>query len=75
MPPPNRAQISQNEGIAMSVFDPGQFDSISAAAKAYSNFKSTLSRRIYGRYLREHFTPKKKKPSKTEEEMLIIDIL
>ncbi|KXL46718.1 MAG: hypothetical protein FE78DRAFT_89105 [Acidomyces sp. 'richmondensis'] len=39
MPPPNRVQISQNEGsimLAMSAFNSGQCDSISAAAKAYN---------------------------------------
>jgi predicted HTH domain antitoxin len=45
MPPPNRVQIRQNESsiiIAISAFNSGQFDSISAAVKAYNVSKSTL---------------------------------
>jgi len=61
--------------LAMSAFNSGQCDSISAAAKAYNVSKSTLFRRIHGRSSREHFTPTNKKLSKTEEEVLIKDIL
>jgi transposase-like protein len=61
--------------LAMSAFKSGQCDNISAAAKAYNVSKSTLFRRIHRRSLREHFTPTNKKLSKTEEEVLIKDIL
>ncbi|KYG39969.1 hypothetical protein M433DRAFT_161087, partial [Acidomyces richmondensis BFW] len=54
MPPPNRVQISQNQGSIMLAI-------ISAAVKAYSVSKPTLFRRIHGRSLREHFTPTNKK--------------
>ncbi|KYG40873.1 hypothetical protein M433DRAFT_159781, partial [Acidomyces richmondensis BFW] len=49
--------------------------SISAAAKAYNVSKSTLFRRIHRRSLRQHFILTNKKLSKTEEEVLIKDIL
>ncbi|KYG50447.1 hypothetical protein M433DRAFT_148882, partial [Acidomyces richmondensis BFW] len=62
----------QNEGsimLAMSAFNSGQCDSISAAVKAYNVSKSTLFRRIYRRSLIERFTLTNKKLSKTEEEI------
>ena len=61
--------------LAVSVFNSGQCDSISAAAKAYNVSKATLFRRIYGRSLRENYIPNNKKLSKTKEEVLIKDIL
>ncbi|KXL42439.1 MAG: hypothetical protein FE78DRAFT_93713 [Acidomyces sp. 'richmondensis'] len=54
MPPPDRVQVSQNEGSIMLAI-------ILAAAKAYNVSKTTLFRKIYRRSLREHFTPTNKK--------------
>ena len=61
--------------LAMSAFNLGQCDSISAAAKACNVSKTTLFNRIQGRSSREGYTPNNKKLSKIEEEVPIKDIL
>ena len=78
MPPPNRVQISPNEGstlLAMSAFQSGQCASISVAATAYNVPKTTLFRRIHGGTAREDYTPPNKNLSNTEEEVLVRNIL
>jgi hypothetical protein len=78
MAPPNRAQISPNEGnilLAMSAFQSGQCASISAAARIYNVSKATLTRRINGGTAREDYTPTNKKLTNIEEEVLVRDIL
>jgi hypothetical protein len=78
MAPPNRAQISPNEGnilLAMSAFQSGQCASISAAARIYNVSKATLTRRINGGTTREDYTLTNKKLTNIEEEVLVRDIL
>jgi hypothetical protein len=78
MAPPNRVQISPNEGsilLAISAFQSGQFSTIPAAAKAYNVSRTTLYERIKGRPSREDYTPTNKKLSKIEEDVLLRDIL
>jgi DNA invertase Pin-like site-specific DNA recombinase len=78
MAPPNRAQISPNEGNilpVMSVFQSGQCASILAAARIYNVSKATLTRRINRGTTREDYTPTNKKLTNIEEEVLVRDIL
>ena len=58
MAPPNRAQISPDEGnilLAMSAFQSGQCASISATARIYNVAEATLTRIINGGTAREDF--------------------
>ena len=78
MTPPNRVQISPNEGsilLAMSAFQSGQCHTIPAAAKAYNVSRTTLYKRIQGRTSREDYKPTNKRLTSIEEEVLVQDIL
>ena len=77
MPPP-RIQISQKEAnilLAISAIESGQFQSTAAAARAFNISRTTLSQRINGRTSREEYTPTNKNMNKTEEEVLVKEIL
>lgn len=78
MAPPNRVHISSKESstlLAVSAFKSQQFTSISAAAKAYNIFKTTLIKRLNGVPPREDFIPHNKILPQAEEDGLVRDIL
>jgi len=75
---PKRVHSSPNEGnilLAISAFNSGHFPTISATAKAYSVSKTTLFRRISSAPSREDYRPINMRLSKTEERVLLKDIL
>ena len=78
MAPPIRTGSSPNEGsllLAISAFKCGQFQSIRAAAKAYSVSQTTMRRRINGTPSRDEYRPNNTKLSKYEEQGLVQMIL
>lgn len=78
MSQPNNISSLDPEGrinLAIQSFNQGQFQSIRAAAQAYSIHYSTLARRMNGTHSRRDCTPNSRKLNPLEESVLVQRIL